>query len=30
MSNEAFLITPLPDERIIGGKNENWRLFCVE
>ncbi|XP_059435560.1 F-box/kelch-repeat protein At3g06240-like [Corylus avellana] len=29
MSKEAFLITPLPDERMIGGRDENWREFFV-
>jgi F-box interacting protein len=29
MSNEAFLATPLPNERIIGSKSENWREFFV-
>jgi hypothetical protein len=29
MSNEAFLFTPMPDERMIGGQFENWREFFV-
>ena len=29
MSNEAFLFTPMPDERMIGSLFENWREFFV-